>query len=162
MQRAEIRITPIDRGEAPRIASLWIEAGDLHASLDPHFALSDRATRYYEVLVRKAIADPSYRVRAARHGVSDEIVGFHLSQIVTVQPVFRLGRAGYISDLVVAPDHRRCGVATLLGRDALDWFRERKVSTAQIQVLSANGPAEAFWRERMGFADYMDRLWLDL
>jgi ribosomal protein S18 acetylase RimI-like enzyme len=158
---AQIRVTAVDRREAPQIAALWGESGQLHGALDGRFALSERAPSFYKALVLKALADANCRIRAARLPGSEEIVGFHLSQITPVQPVFRHGRTGYITDLVVASRARRRGIATLLARDAIEWFRCHDISAVQIHVLCTNEPAQAFWRG-LGFRPYMDRLWLDI
>lgn len=70
------------------------------------------------------------------------------------------GRAsswGYIQRLAVDPSARRCGLATLLLTDAIDWLRRRHVATVLVNTATDNAAALALYRSH-GFADQPDLL----
>lgn len=56
------------------------------------------------------------------------------------------GVRGSISHAVVAPAHRRGGLARVMAADALAAFRRRGVRRVALAVLDGNAPADALWR----------------
>lgn len=56
------------------------------------------------------------------------------------------GRRGFIHHLVVAPSHRRCGLATRLLDAGVHALREEGMTKAHLMVFRANEDGLAFWR----------------
>ncbi|GGD15143.1 GNAT family N-acetyltransferase [Nocardioides daphniae] len=50
-----------------------------------------------------------------------------------------------LHDLLVAPEHRRRGLARAVVAEALDWAASRGATTAQVQVTASNAPAVQLW-----------------
>jgi ribosomal protein S18 acetylase RimI-like enzyme len=60
-------------------------------------------------------------------------------------------KTGWVADLVVAPEHRRLGVATCLLQTGKEWARQAGLHRLTIETQTKNYPAIRFL-ERMGFA----------
>lgn len=58
---------------------------------------------------------------------------------------------GYVNGLYVLPTFRRGGIATLLARAGLDWFRTQHLPTVELYVALQNAAGKKFW-EQFGFA----------
>lgn len=58
------------------------------------------------------------------------------------------GRSGWVQSVAVAPELRRCGIATALMQRLLDWFRTRQVNSVALQTT----PAATSLYQRLGFA----------
>ncbi|MGI9157901.1 MAG: GNAT family N-acetyltransferase [Marmoricola sp.] len=71
--------------------------------------------------------------------------------VVSGERVVARGRATYdddwvgLTDLYVEPERRRSGLATVVLTDLLEWAAERGASTALLQVLADNEPAQRFY-----------------
>jgi ribosomal protein S18 acetylase RimI-like enzyme len=63
------------------------------------------------------------------------------------------GRFGYISSVMVHPDYRRRGIATLLMTDALNYIRRRKKARAVLHVDSTNPSAKSVY-VKLGFKTF--------
>jgi ribosomal protein S18 acetylase RimI-like enzyme len=65
--------------------------------------------------------------------VADEVVGTTM--------VSSEGRIGYISAVMVSPDHRRKGIATSLVKSAVEYIQRRKMDRTVLHAVSTNTPA---------------------
>lgn len=63
------------------------------------------------------------------------------------------GRVGYISTVMVHPDYRRKGIATMLMRNAVDYISKKKMSKAVLHVVSTNIPAKNVY-SKLGFNEF--------
>jgi len=79
--------------------------------------------------------------------LNDEVVG---TTMVSME-----GAAGYISTVMVSPDHRRRGIATKLMTGAIAYIRERGMKTAALHVISTNAPARGAY-SKLGFETFED------
>jgi ribosomal protein S18 acetylase RimI-like enzyme len=70
-------------------------------------------------------------------------------------------RRVYIEELVVAPDHRRCGVGRALMAAAGRWGTQRGATQVVLTVWARNGGAHRFYRA-LGFGDVSRVMALDL
>jgi GNAT superfamily N-acetyltransferase len=68
---------------------------------------------------------------------------------------------GFISDVYVEDAHRKQGRATRLYAALCQWFRSRRVSSIQLHAAALNPESHAFW-SRLGFHDYLVRMWADV
>lgn len=68
---------------------------------------------------------------------------------------------GYVTDLIVVPEHRKSGAAQELMKAAEDYARSCGAIALTLNVLGDNKPARRFY-EKSGFKDYQLRLRKDL
>lgn len=153
-------IVPVLRKDIARVVALWLESVRYHCKSDERFTPSEDATRHYYDYLNNALSRHDHRLRVARDG--HEFLGFCLSQYNAPNPIFPHGPVGFLADLAVTEDAKRHGIGQALTEDALGWFKRNGVRTVHVTVSVYNKAAQHFWREKMGFQPYMDRLWLDL
>jgi ribosomal protein S18 acetylase RimI-like enzyme len=79
-----------------------------------------------------------------------KVVGFMLGRVKRVAPYLGGVLVGELSDMWVEPEARRYGIGEKLSRLTIDWLREQKVHSVEVQILEGNQP---IWRlyEKMGF-----------
>ncbi|MEJ2709166.1 MAG: GNAT family N-acetyltransferase [Anaerolineales bacterium] len=79
-----------------------------------------------------------------------KVVGFMLGRVKRVAPYLGGVLVGELSDMWVEPDARRYGIGEKLSRLTINWLREQKVHSVEVQILEGNQP---IWRlyEKMGF-----------
>ena len=82
--------------------------------------------------------------------VDKKLVGFMLSKVKRLPPYMGGMLVGELSDMWIEPDYRRFGIGRRLSVIAIDWLREQKVHSVEIQVLSGNEPSYKLY-ESMGF-----------
>jgi ribosomal protein S18 acetylase RimI-like enzyme/acyl carrier protein len=94
------------------------------------------------------LPDKVFFIAGAVH--ENALVGFITGQMKML-PAFLGGKwAGDVAYIYVTPEARRQGLATGLVHAAMQWFRERGAASVELQVLSQNAGAHAFW-QRHGF-----------
>jgi ribosomal protein S18 acetylase RimI-like enzyme len=71
-------------------------------------------------------------------------------KVVGTTIVNNRGEIGYISTVMVHPDHRRKGIATRLLKDAVAYIQKRRMHRAVLHVDSTNTPAISVYA-KMGF-----------
>jgi|SRR6266850_1987141 len=71
------------------------------------------------------------------------------------------GPAGFIHDVAVEEESRRCGVATQLMRAAIEWLRERGAPRVILWSAAPNEAAQALFR-RLGFRETMVEMTMEL
>jgi len=77
-------------------------------------------------------------------------VGFLLGAILTRPRVFEHRSYGHIYDLFVDPARRNRGVGESLVKEALAWFRSRRVEKVDLYTHARNEMGLGFWK-KMGF-----------
>jgi ribosomal protein S18 acetylase RimI-like enzyme len=82
--------------------------------------------------------------------LENKVVGFMLGRVKRVAPYLGGVLVGELSDMWVEPEARRYGIGEKLSRLTIDWLREQKVHSVEVQILEGNQP---IWRlyEKMGF-----------
>lgn len=63
------------------------------------------------------------------------------------------GSVGYISAVMVSPDHRRRGIATTLMKSAVRYVQKRRMSRAILHVISTNAAAKGVY-SGLGFEEF--------
>ena len=76
-------------------------------------------------------------------------------------PRFLSRSMAHVEEIVVAPDHRRTGIATALMNHAKTWATQRGLNRIQLGVWTANTPALRFYQEQ-GFKPITTRMELNL
>ena len=150
-----VRVRGAQPRDLDRVAALWTEITRHHEHLDPLFTIRASA----EGELRELLA-ALYRDRDAEIFVYDDGAGLPGMCIVRVDhapPIMEEVERAEITDLGVAPSHRRRGIASVLVEVALEWVRASGVERVEVQVASGNREGQAFWRAR-GFGDLMDVL----
>ncbi len=74
-------------------------------------------------------------------------------KIVGTTFVNNRGKSGYVSSVMVHPDHRRKGIATTLMTSALDYIRRTKKARAVLHVDSTNDSAKSIY-VKLGFKTF--------
>jgi ribosomal protein S18 acetylase RimI-like enzyme len=159
-KKRSYEIIPALRRDLPAVVDLWQESVRLHSASDDRFTPSPDAIRHYYDYLSNALLRRDHHLRVAKLG--KEFLGFCLSQFNAPNPIFPHGPMGFLADLAVTQNARRCGIGQALTQAALDWMQENGVQVVHVTVSVYNESAQKFWRETMGFQPYMDRLWLDL
>jgi len=130
--------------EADRVADLWVALAAGQRDHGSHLLADPNRDRIRETLAHQA-ADGRLLVAREDGGM----VGF-----ATVEP--DVGRyegdtdRGVVTNLYVAPDHRREGVGSALLAAAEDRLRELGARRVGLEVLAANEGARRFYR-RAGY-----------
>ena len=84
--------------------------------------------------------------------VDGEVVAYALIFIMTLPPIPRLRRLGYISDMYVKEKYRSLGIASKLYEEATKWFRRKGIKHLSLIVLKGNDLAHSIY-EKWGFFD---------
>jgi len=141
------------------VLDLWQEMMDYHARLDKRFQPAADGRVHFRQAVQEWMLDDLWRVLVALDG--DEVVGYIIGHLADNPPVFETRHYGFISDICVATDWRRSGVGRQLFAAIRDWFRRHGITVIQLNVAALNPVSRAFWR-KMGFQDYLNRMWLEI
>jgi len=155
----KIRIRRARQEDLEAVLDLWQEMMDYHARLDVRFQPAADGREYFRPAVQEWMADDTWRVLVA---VADgQVVGYIIGRVAENPPVFEMRHFGYVTDICVAPDWRGTGVGRRLFAALRNWLRHRGLTVVQLNAAACNPTSQAFWR-KMGFQDFLDRLWLDL
>jgi GNAT superfamily N-acetyltransferase len=136
-------------GRLYRIVRLDDHDSELLKALDGlHRALFEGAAvapEQFMGFVTKRLGDEAMLLILAMTG--DTAVGYGLAFDVTEHPFMpEWQRAGYITQLYVNPEHRRCGVGRLLVDQIVAWLASRGVAEVMLNVVPEEPVAERFWR----------------
>ena len=142
-----------------RIVELWERLVAFHTDLDPRLRMADDGREHFYDHLLDALDSPSSRALVVEH--DGEVVGFALGHVCLNPPVLAPRRYGLISDAFVEEDERRRGAGEALFNALLLWFRAVGVQELQLNAAHLNPIAQSFWR-KMGFSDFLDRLWREV
>ncbi len=142
--------------DVERIVDLWERLACFHADLDPRFRLAEDWHEHYYDHVLDVIESPNCRALVVEH--DGDVVGFAIGHVGLNPPELAPHRYGIISDAFVEEEERRKGAGEALFNELLKWFRAVGVTELQLNAAHHNPIAQSFWR-KMGFTDYLDRLW---
>jgi len=81
------------------------------------------------------------------------------NRVVGMTMITNRGKVGYISTVMVHPDHRRQGIAKKLVNAALEYAQRRKMRRAVLHVIPTNLPAKNLY-SKLGFKEFEKTLWL--
>lgn len=154
-----IAIRPAELSDLDIVVGLWSAMMRAHEAGDPHIRLTAGAESAYRSYIGYQIVAEDGCVLVAE--IAGEIIGFCTTGITRNLAMFEPQDYGYLSDLAVAPGHRRRGIGRRLFDATREWLRSRGIDSIQLQYYNFNQRARAFWTA-MGFVPYYQRMWLDL
>jgi ribosomal protein S18 acetylase RimI-like enzyme len=137
------------------VTALWIELTRHHAALDPHFALRPEAYAEARRLLEAQLRDPDTAILVV--GDPDAVVAYAIACVRRAPPIHAETCRGEITDLYVAPVHRRRGCGHALVLAATRFARERGAERIEVNVSPRNPEAQAFWRAE-GYGAHMQVL----
>ncbi len=144
------RAEPEDVGE---LTGLFLELHAAMAKLNPEFnELSGEGTDCFREQALRGIDDRGgdFILVADAGG---KIVGLVSCETKERLNAFKIKRIGYITDLFVAPEFRKTGVAKALVAEAEKEFGKRKLGHAFLKALS-NNPDALKTYQSLGFEEY--------
>lgn len=150
-------IRPLTVHDADAVAHLWQQLVEYHRQLDEAmpYPAPYGAQRYARRLV-DLIHDTHQQVYVAEE--DGQVVGYVLGVLVDLLPeIFDQEKAGFLADIFVAPEYRRCGIGRELVEAIKGWFVSIGVTHFEWYVASKNIPGIAFWRS-VGGRDVMIRM----
>jgi len=147
-----IEIVKAEAAHVDGIVERWIELMDFHAARDPLFTRGDDAHVGFGKYLTEAMTRPTSLVLVAVDGPS--VVGYILSMINTLPPVFVKQEYGFISDLAVAPSHRHRNIGTVLTEKTIEWFLAQGIDRVELRVAACNEIGISFWRAN-GFEEHV-------
>lgn len=130
-----------------------------HQARDPRFATTRDALRHFDRYLRAGARNPDSAVLVA--DADGCIIGYTLLTILSNPPVFELPRYGFVAEMCVDEAMRGKGIGRKLWEQAAEWFRQKGLSTVQLNVACVNEEGRRFWRH-LGFREYLEVLWYDL
>jgi GNAT superfamily N-acetyltransferase len=131
-------------------ARLWRGLQDEHAAMDPRHRPSDSAESRWRTDFGVWIASDVHRVLVAE--VAGEVVGLATAHTYWPMPVYEQEMEAYLTELVVAPEHRGGRIGARLVDAVRAWAQGLGVRQVRVGVLSRNERGRAFWA-RQGAED---------
>jgi ribosomal protein S18 acetylase RimI-like enzyme len=156
LQGARMLIRDARPGDLDAIVDIWKEHMDFHRERNEFFTRSADGHIRFAEFVMKNIENPHWLVLVAV--VDKLVVAYSMATVMDYPPVFEIKKYGFIQDAAVTRAHRRRGIGTKLFERMQAWFKGRGVIRIELQALSNNEVSQAFWR-KMGFMDYLQRMW---
>ena len=154
----EVRNRLATPSDFPSILSVWAEAMDVHAKLDPRFPLSSDASEAMTNYLGEVLADENGFLFVAE--ANGRIIAYCLARVASYPPVFAKRLYGYFNDLMVTTAHRRQGVGTALFLSTAAAIRARGIDVLEVSHVPQNPMASSFWR-KLGFKSRLETLRLD-
>lgn len=91
----------------------------------------------------------------------DKIVGYALVEKraapSNIYECFKPDEFAFINEIIILPEYRSKGYGRKIMEEATKWAKERKLTSVELNVLSNNYSARAFY-ENIGFKEYQLKL----
>ena len=150
-----VRVRRAGGADLRDLVRLWIALTEYHAEFEPLYALRPGAEPEVRRLLEAQLAEPDTALFLGES--ADRAAGFAAVQIAHAPPIHPERMRAEISDLYVAPSHRRSGLGRALVGSAIAWLRERDVPRLEVRVVAGNRGGQAFWRA-LGYSAFVDVL----
>lgn len=147
-----LKIRDATEDDLEEVCDLWYELAKHHERLSDRFRLSLDSKAQWSRYLRKRFSEISTKLIVAQE--DGRLVGFMLCLLEPNVPIYRERKLGVVSDVYVAEEHRRRGVAKAMFDRAAAWFRKNKVASVRLNVAADNLEARAAWR-MLGFEPHM-------
>ena len=131
---SEIQVRAARPADESSVLELVRTEMEIQADGDPRFRLRPDAPNRYALYLRKRMEENDSTVFVAE--IDGRVVGTATASIRIQEAFFEVRRFGYVSDLVVDPGARRCGVGRALWRRATLWFRGLGVSVVRLHIAA--------------------------
>jgi len=144
---AEVTYRLSEEADLPVIAGMYDQMDTYFRQLSYRFPEVENVGQAWLDSFRRTLGRFSVVYVAELEG---QVVGFMLGRVKRVAPYLGGVLVGELSDMWVEPEARRYGIGDKLSRLTIDWLREQKVHSVEVQILEGNQP---IWRlyEKMGF-----------
>jgi ribosomal protein S18 acetylase RimI-like enzyme len=113
---------------------------------------------HYRGVLKRLLNSPTFFLRGAR--LNGKVAGFIMFEL-REEPLWRVRRRGYLSNIYVVPAFRRKGVGAFMVDGAMQTLRQMDAEVLALDVYSGNDAARAFWAS-FGFAPFKERLRVSL
>jgi ribosomal protein S18 acetylase RimI-like enzyme len=136
------------KGDESQLADLYLEFWKVHRSHplhQPHFKVNHKNCMQD---MKETITDKEYQMYVALE--DNKIVGFILFTIKKLSKFYKVRKYGYIEESCVDIKHRRKGIATRLGKFAINYLKKKGIKYVSCTVEKDNPIALAVW-EKFGF-----------
>lgn len=146
--------------DIPGLILLWRGQGKYHQKLvaknkdeREQLVLAKNAEKTYKNWIKKLIQSRNGFVLVAQ-GNDGKIIGCCVNKIETNKtPIFKIKKLGHISELYIIPRYRKKGIASLLKKNAFEWFKKKGLSYASLGVRPKNKQAWNIYK-KWGFFEY--------
>ena len=157
---ANVRIREALVGDLGGVGDLWEELINLHHGLDSRFWVRapDGRDRFLDWMREVTSSEDRVLLVAVD---SRHVLGFVHGMLKNSPPPMADRLSGFITDMIVARPHRRCGIGRALFEAAQDWFRGRRAQEIKLTAALCNQDAVLFWKE-MGLEPWTCSMWKDL
>jgi GNAT superfamily N-acetyltransferase len=161
MSRARVTIRTALPAERDAVVGLIQELNEVEAGVSGDRRRGRAAAEaYYPVLIDRLARAEGRLLLAVAEGEVVGMMGFAV-QVEDVYVEERLRRHGHVTELVVAPGWRGCGIGRRLLAEAERLARSLGLPRLSIGVLAGNEGAERLYRAS-GYGQYMITLMKDL
>ncbi len=137
-------IRPARPADLDTLAQMWSAFMREQADIDARATPSRDANERGRTTLRDAIGSPSAVVLVAE--ANGKPVGFVAGHTSAPSPVYAGSVEAQLTELYVAPAHRRAGLAGRLMHEATGWARGKGLSRVRFDVLAANSGSHAVWQ----------------
>ncbi len=145
MEEATVTLREAEVADLPAISQLWLHYIEFHRQVGLAFAIDENSASAWAAGFERTLGRFSFIWLAEKDGV---LVGFLAGRIKRIPSYLGGVSVGEIADLWVEEEARGRGTASGLCALALEKMRELKVHSVEVQVLSENTHAQAFWLSR--------------
>jgi ribosomal protein S18 acetylase RimI-like enzyme len=144
-----IKVRKAREDDLIKIAGLWKAFMKYNGDFNKSFETNKKATEFFAREMLEKIKESECRLSVADS--DGELIGFCYSYISQKPKYFKLSNFGFIGDLYVMPDYRRCGIGQTLVKDAVEFFAKKKIKQIELLVSIKNEGTIKFW-ESLGFS----------
>jgi ribosomal protein S18 acetylase RimI-like enzyme len=154
MKLKKITIRKVKLSDVPKITAAAVDLLKYHKNIDPYYAPAKNVKEVYRKFLKRCIHSRNRHLLVAESG--NTFVGFALGETGFRPPVFTIRKIGFISDMYIAKEYRRQGIARQFLLRLGKWFKSRKLKYIELTVHTKNEIAMKAWT-KYGFQDYMNK-----
>jgi len=144
-----IKVRKAREDDLIKIAGLWKAFMKYNGDFNSSFEINKKAGEVFSHEMLEKLKESDCRLSVA--DADGELIGFCYSYISQKPKYFKLDKFGFIGDLFVMEEYRRCGIGKTLVKDAIDFFAKNKIKQIELLVAVKNEGTIQFW-ESMGFS----------
>lgn len=153
-----IEYRKILREDIPKLAMLYIRLVMYikQETNDPYFEINDLSEQSTICSLEKDIQDETKQIYVAIE--NDNIVGFIAGVIIDCfLPFSTVTKVGYISGAYVSEESRNKGIMRSLEKMITIYFMEKKLTFAEVNVISNNFVGKITWKE-LGYTTFREQM----
>jgi diamine N-acetyltransferase len=159
IQNMDYIIRKATKEDIPQLKELNGLFADYHHKLDPYWKSGSETKGPFGEYITEALQQEDTLWLVVES--DGKLVGFFSAKRKPGNPVTIALQIGHIADAFLLPDFRGKGIAKEAILKIIDWFKEKGIKFADLNVDSRNVEGIRAW-ESLGFKDYMKKMRLDL